>query len=216
MKEYLYFTWNYRSHGGAKAALAMLKRCDLRREAKQDIDVEIDDPDQEPGEIPWTTGCSGCVKLLKEDPRVALLVAELKKVGIQPNPIVYRVFSKKERELAPWVHYAGYTTTVEAGGQTGQKWDFSDACKLCGAGAVPVPPLIAKVDRMPKQGWSSSVPDNLLIVSAAMGKALTAAKLTGFRLEALRIPSKETPDARFFWLRITSEWPTPSATPTCS
>ena len=215
MKDYLYYSWNFHGRGGAKAALAMLQRCDLRREARQETDIEIDDPDAEPGDPAWTTGSSGCVRLAKDDPRTRLLEAELRKVGIEPDPIHYRVWSPAELDAAAWVVYTGYTTMVLAGNLKGQQWNFDGACPECGTGAVPVPPLIVKVDRMPKQGFTTACPSGLVIVTAAVAEALEGAGLTGFCAEPVRTPSREEPDDRFRWLRITSRWPAPSKRATC-
>jgi hypothetical protein len=215
LKDYLYFYWNFHGHGGAKAAMAMLRRCDLRHIAKQNTDIELDDPDADPEDEPWTTGSDGCVKLPADDPRIPLLVAELRKAGIESKPNHYRTWTTKDLEGLSWLAYSGYSTAVEAGGCKGQQWDFHAACPSCGTGAIPVPPIIARLEKMPKQGVTLSVPHGLLIVRKTIATALSKAKLTGFTLELVRTPSRDRPDDRFRWVRITSKWPAPSPRPTC-
>lgn len=214
MKEELYFAWSFDKHGGPKAAMAMLQRCELRHVAKQDVDIEIDDPYGDP-EHPWRTGASGCVRLAKDDPRVPLLVAELRKAGIKPDPFLYRTYTKKELESLPWLQISGSSTMVVAGSVQGQVWDYRRACAMCGAGAIPVPPLITQMSQMSKQGWIVSAPAALVVISRKLGKALTATGLTGFALEEVRLPRRKSADERYWWLRVTSQWPTPKAGPTC-
>ncbi len=214
MKEQIYLVWDF-GRGRGKEALAMLARCDLRKEAKQAIDVEIEDPDLEPDEATWTTGTQGSVKLPKDDPRIPRLLDELARAGVEPSKFHYRIYSPKDLDLEPWIVYHGGTTMVEAGRLKGQRWDFSNACAACGAGAVPAPPLIARCSRLPKCGFTQVVPDGLVIVSKALATAMTRARLTGFALEPIVASIGAKPDDRYRWLRITSHWPAPTPAPLC-
>lgn len=212
MQEYLVIIWNFHGRGGAKAAMAMLRRCDLRHEAQQEIDVPMDDPDTDE---PWLTGSFGSVRLRKDDPRIPMLLKELKAAKVTPSKRVERVYSKADLS-ADWLEVTGCTTMVGSGNLKGQVWDFRRACKECGAGAVPVAPLIVRFDgKPPKQGWSVSAPCGLVVVSAQVAAAIVKAKLTGFTLEAVRTPSKTTIDERYRWLRIPCDWPAPVAGPGC-
>lgn len=212
MQDYVVIIWNFHGRGGAKAAMAMLRRCDLRHEAKQELDVPMDDPDTDE---PWSTGSFGSVRLKKDDPRIPLLLKELKAAKVKPIKRIERVHSKKDLETG-WLSVEGCTTMVGAGNLKGQVWDFKRACKDCGAGAVPVPPLIVRFEgKPPKQGWSVTVPCGLVVVSAEVAAAIMKAKLTGFALEPVRMPSKPAIDARFRWLRISCEWPDPVSRPNC-
>jgi hypothetical protein len=212
MQVYVVVIWNFHGRGGAKAALAMLRRCDLRHEAKQEIDVPMEDPDTDE---PWSTGSFGSVRLQRDDPRLSILLKELRAAKVKPIKRIERVHSKKELG-AEWLEVVGSTTMVVAGNIKGQVWDFKRACSECGAGAVPVAPLIVRFDgKPPKQGWSVSVPCGLVVVSAEVAAALTKAKLTGFTLEPVRTPSKSTVDKRFRWLRVPCDWPEPKAGRKC-
>lgn len=212
MKDFVVIVWNFHGRGGAKAAMAMLRRCDLRHEAKQELDVRMEDPDTDE---PWLTGSMGSVRLPKDDPRIPMLLRELKAAKVTPLKRVERVHSKKDLETE-WLTVEGCTTMVGAGNMRGQVWDFNRACKDCGGGAVPVPPLIVRFEgKPPKRGWSVTVPCGLVVVSADVAAALVEAKLTGFKIEPVRTPSKRAIDPRFRWLRIPCDWPGPVSRPSC-
>lgn len=168
--------------------------CDLRHEAKQELDVRMDDPDTDE---PWLTGSMGSVRLRKDDPRIPKLLEELRAAGVKPLKRVERVHSKKDLQ-AGWLCVEGCTSMVAAGNFQGQVWNFKHACTDCGAGAMPVAPLVVRFDgKASKQDWSVSVPNGLLIVSAEPAKALEKAKLTGFTAEPVRRPSKSEIDPRY-------------------
>jgi hypothetical protein len=204
MQDYLYISWNLHGKGGVKAAQAILQRCDLRHVASQELDVPMDDPDTDE---PWLTGSMGSVRLPREDPRIPRFLEELRRIGEEPFLRNDREYTKKEIASAPWLSFCGGTTSVEAGRRKDQAWDFASVCPTCGSGAVPVPPLIVRFERIPKQGWSAACPFGLIVVSRSLAQTLVDAGLTGFSVEAVRTPSRQEPDDRFRWLRITSIWP---------
>jgi len=206
MQVYVVVIWNFHGRGGAKAALAMLQRCDLRHEAQQEVLLPEGDSDTFVRRMP---GSFGSVRLMDDDPRLPLLLKELKAARVSPIIRNERDYSKKDLE-AQWLKVRGCTTMVLAGNRQGQKWNFKRACKVCGVGAVPVPPLIVQVQgRPPKQGWSVSVPCGLVVVSADLAKILVEAKLTGFVVEPVQRASTGDLDERFRWLRIPCDWPAP-------
>ncbi len=212
MQDYLFVSWNLHDKGGVKAAQAILQRCDLRHVAHQELDVPMDDPDTDE---PWSTGSHGWLRLTKDDPRLPRLFDEFRALGERPFVRLCRVYSRAEREAAPWLVVTGSSTMVEVSAQVEQSWDFTGACPACGAGARPVPPLKLHLSRMPKSGWIFTSPNGFVIVSKALAKVLQTEKLTGFDLATVRSPSRPAPDDRFCWLRATSHWPPPVRTPTC-
>jgi hypothetical protein len=212
MHELIVVIWNFHGRGGARAAMAMLNRCDLRHLARQETPVPSDDPDSH---LPRTPGSFGSVRLRKDDPRLTALLKELRAAGVKPLTRAERAHDASDLQ-SEWLCVEGCTTMVSSGGLKDQKWNFRNACPDCGAGAVPVPPLIVRFDgKPPKQGWSVSVPCGLVIVSAALAAALTKARLTGFSLQPVRPPSRNAIDPRFRWLRIPALWPQPLNRPHC-
>ncbi|MCW5776850.1 MAG: hypothetical protein KIS87_10460 [Phycisphaeraceae bacterium] len=222
MKDFLFVSWDFSGRGGVKAALAMLRRCDLRHVARQRLDIPLDDdPDlteEERGNpspnVPWTTGCDGHVRLTTDDPRLARLLAELERLGIEPFTRVDRVYSKKDLE-APWLRIVGGSMMVGTGNVPGQKWDFSKACRECGAGAIPIAPLAVQgLDRMPKSGWCVTL-GGFIVLEARLAAKLADAELTGFSVEPVRKHTSETAHDRYRWLRIPCKWPEPVERPGC-
>jgi hypothetical protein len=203
MREYVVLSWNLHGKGGAKAALRLLQRCDLRHLARQSVESVVDDPHSEE---PWDTGSYGSVRLLADDPRIALLRSELGAMGEVPSERVERVFTDAERAGADWLVVLNCNSAVAAGRHEGQQWSFRTACRSCGGGAVPVPPLIARLGRMPRGGWVVSAPHELAIVSRAVGERLACASLTGFVLEPVTRSARGAPDPRYLWMRVTAQW----------
>ena len=206
MQIYVVVIWNFHGRGGAKAALAILRRCDLRHEAQQEVLLPEGNDYSYVRRMP---GSFGSVRLKDSDARLPLLLKELRAAKVSPLIRHERAYSKKDLE-AEWLDVRGCTTMILAGNRQGQVWDFKRACKECGTGAVPVPPLIVRVEgKPPKQGWSVSVPCGLVVVSAALASALVSAKLTGFHVEPVQKSSTGQIDDRFRWLRLPCDWPTP-------
>lgn len=203
MKEFVVVIWNLEGKGGSRAAIKMLTKCDLRTVAQQESDKIYDQGTDE-----WVKGGSfGSVRLAKGDPRLKLLLAELKLLREKPITRIERVYSRAERESSPWATWSSSTTMVTAGRHQEQAWDLADACPTCGAGAVPVPPLIVKFEAKKTAGLCAATPFGLLLMTSTVGNALKRARLTGFELEGVRTAKSKTPDATYRWFRITSTWP---------
>jgi hypothetical protein len=107
----------------------------------------------------------------------------------------------------PWhllrIRTAGLLATVNLG----QAYDHSKACPTCGAGAKPVPPLLADLARMGKKPLDHSAHDGQLVTTRELVDAMIGAGLTGFVARSVTRRSSVLPDARFAWLDVTVEWP---------
>jgi len=204
MKEYLAVCWNMIDAGGAKVALRILARCDLRHLAYQEMD-EFFDSDIG-GFVQF--GSFGYVRLPRNDPRLKMLLAELRAAGEEPTTRVERSYSAKDRDAALWLECTGGSTMVVTGRHPEQEWDMSGACPKCGAGAVPVAPLIvAFTGKKNTSGWTASCPYGHILVSVALAERLRRSRLTGFKALPVRTARSKTPDPNWKWLHITSAWP---------
>ena len=101
------------------------------------------------------------------------------------------------------VRTAGLPGTVNLG----QEYDRANACRTCGAGAQPVPPLIADLPRMGKKAIDCTAHDGRLITTRRFADALRATESTGYVERPVRSRGSQQPDVRFVWLDVTSEWP---------
>jgi hypothetical protein len=101
------------------------------------------------------------------------------------------------------VRTAGLLGTINLG----QEYDRANACPTCGAGARPVPPLVADLARMGKKTIDCTAHDGRLIATRRFADVMGAAGITGFAEQPVRSRGNERPDPRFAWLDITAEWP---------
>jgi hypothetical protein len=147
------------------------------------------------------------LSLDEDDPRLSSLLAELRRRGIRTFTRVDRVWSKKELDLAPWLHLRVATAGLAGGNGYGQEYDRSGACEECGAGAIPIPPLVADLPRMGKKHLDATARDGLLVVSAGVADAIGDAALTGVELLPVRSRSPRYPTEGHRWLRIDSVLP---------
>jgi hypothetical protein len=98
---------------------------------------------------------------------------------------------------------AGLLGTVNLG----QAYDRTNACPMCGAGARPVPPLIADLARMGKKAVDCTAHDGQLIATRGFADRLAAAGSSGYVERPVRSRGRERPDPAFVWLGVTAEWP---------
>jgi hypothetical protein len=100
------------------------------------------------------------------------------------------------------VRTAGLLATVNLG----QAYDRTNACLTCGAGARPIPPLIAELSRMGKKVVDCTAHDGRLITTRGFADALRTAGVTGFAEQPVRSRGSERPHPGFVWLDVTAEW----------
>ncbi len=101
------------------------------------------------------------------------------------------------------VRTAGLLATINLG----QAYDRTNACPICGAGARPVPPLLADLARMGKKIVDRAAHDGRLIATRKFADALGAAGSTGFMEQTVRSRGSDRPHPGFVWLDVTAEWP---------
>lgn len=64
--------------------------------------------------------------------------------GEKPRVRIDREYNSKELDSFPWLRLVPRTVGLPGGANLNQPFDFSSACEQCGAGAKPVPPLVAR------------------------------------------------------------------------
>lgn len=196
VKRYKVVIWNFANRGGGSAAMRMLVRCDLRHLAQQDTGGWVYDPGHEEGG--WNSGGFGCVRLEEHDPRLPLLLAELRAAKVRPHVRQELSFSRKERDSAPWLTFTFSTSLVSA--STDQvTWDMDNACPECGAGARIEGDLVLRAWEMPKTGLAVC---GHLIASREVADAVHRAGLTGVRIGRVRRGKKAVLDPRLRWLNV--------------
>jgi hypothetical protein len=143
-----------------------------------------------------------------EDPRVQRLLSELyaqaEKLGDRPFVRLDRVYTKGELDAAEWLVMRTATAGLWGGVDYGQTYDRTEACGTCGAGAVPVAPLLAELGAMGKKRIDHLVYEDHMIVSRDVAEGLTG--LSGFEIAPVKSP-RRPPHMSFAWLKITSSLP---------
>ena len=89
----------------------------------------------------------------------------------------------------------------------GQGYDRANACPTCGAGARPVPPLVADLPRMGKKTIDRTAHDGRVITTRHFSKSLVQLDRTGFTEQPVRSRGNKRPHPGFVWLDVTAEWP---------
>ncbi|MFL5926951.1 MAG: hypothetical protein ACJ77E_08460 [Gaiellaceae bacterium] len=141
------------------------------------------------------------------DARLPDLLAALEALGETPLVRAERTWSKRDLDDCDRLLLRVKTAGLDGGVGLGQAYDRSRACGTCGAGAVPLPPLVADLPRMGRKHIDATAHDGLLVASAALADALVAEGVTGLAVEPVRSRSARYPADAHRWLRVLWEWP---------
>jgi hypothetical protein len=144
------------------------------------------------------------LRLPVQDPRLPLLLDRLRTEGVEPGTRIDREYTADELDAAAWLVLRVATAGLWGGVDYGQTYDFREACQTCGAGAVPIPPLVAELGAMGKKDMDHLVYEGHLIVSLRVVEGL--AHMTGIQPTPVKSP-RRAPDSRFEWLRIPNVLP---------
>jgi hypothetical protein len=106
-----------------------------------------------------------------------------------------------------WLLLRFRTVGVAGGANYDQAFDFSLACRTCGAGAQPLPTLVANLTDMRTKRFAHTAHEGQIIVRKEVAEAFSAAGLTGFSVQPVLHINRDEPDDRYRWLRIESQWP---------
>ncbi len=146
------------------------------------------------------------LRLPVEDERLNTLLTRLRAAGVTPFTRWDREHSQDELDSADWLMMRIATAGLYGGVDYGQSYRFAIACTTCGAGAEPVPPLIAELGKMGKKEIDHLVYEGHVIVTTRVAAALREAGVTGIEPAPVQT-QRRPPSAQHVWLRITSEFP---------
>lgn len=142
------------------------------------------------------------------DPRLPLLVADLERLlGERPLVRAERQYDGAELDATPWLHLRVATAGLLGGVNLDQPYDAAASCRECGAGARPIPPVIADLSRMGRKALDRTAHDGLVIVTNALAAAMEQSDLTGVTFLPARRRSRKESDSGFRVLSIASTWP---------
>jgi len=152
------------------------------------------------------------VTLPATDVRLDRLCQEIQ-ARFEQSPLVRaeRIYSDRELDAREWLLLRVGTAGLMGGINMGQPYDHSHACGECGAGAVPMAPLLADLARMGKKQLDRTAHDGHIVVSQRLAGRIQALGLTGVEINPVQRQRGKEPDSAYRWLRITAEWPPLSA-----
>jgi hypothetical protein len=128
--------------------------------------------------------------------------------GVEPFTRIDREYTQSDLNAAVRLQLRVATAGLYGGIDYGQSYDRANACLTCGAGALPIPPLLAELGGMGKKHIDHLVYEGHFIVSRRLAQGLEG--LTGVELAPVQSP-RRTPDQGFAWLKIHSDLPAMSS-----
>jgi hypothetical protein len=106
-----------------------------------------------------------------------------------------------------WFRLVVRTAGLAGGFNYRQAYDHAGACAVCGAGAIPVGPLVAELSRMGRKLLDRTAHDGHLVVTAGLADTLVGAGVTGVEVRPVRRPHRDVPDPGYRWLHVVFTWP---------
>jgi hypothetical protein len=144
------------------------------------------------------------VRLPTQDVRLRRLLDGLAEREVAPFTRIDREYTETELNAANWLELRVATAGLYGGVDYGQTYERTDACPTCGAGSLPLPPLLVELGGMGRKDVDHLVYEGHFIVSNRVTEGLVG--VTGVELAPVRSPRK-APDPRFAWLKISSVLP---------
>ena len=145
------------------------------------------------------------IELPVGDPRLAALTRELDTSKVDYTVRADRQYSEGFIDRFPWLVLRIKTAGLLGGVNLDQAYDHTGACPTCGAGSVPIAPLLAQTSRMGRKAIDATAHDGHLVVTTALADAIEAGGLSGFALEPVSRSASRDPDPACRWLRILAE-----------
>ena len=145
------------------------------------------------------------VELPVDDPRLTALIRELDAFPVDYSVRAGRRYGERFLDRFPWLVLRTTTVGLHGGVNLGQAYDHAGACPSCGAGSVPIAPLLAESSRMGRKTIDSTAHDGHFVVTALLADAIEAAGLSGFAIEPVSRSADRDPDPAYRWLRIVAE-----------
>ena len=145
------------------------------------------------------------IELPAADPRLAALTRELDAAKVDYSLRADRRYDERFLDRFPWLVVRIETAGLLGGVNLDQPYDHKGACPTCGAGSVPIAPLLAQTSRMGRKAIDATAHDGHLVVTTALADAIEAAGLSGFVLEPVSRRAGRDPDPAYRWLRVVAE-----------
>ena len=194
MQDFLFVSFFLGHHAG-DAAKDLLRQCDL-------LEVAVSAPANRNAWL-GDSHFGVSIRLPSEDEGLKTLLTKLRTRGIAPFTRVDREYTTEELDRADLLLLRIATTGLLGGVDYSQTYDITKACVTCGAGSIPLPPLVADLGSMGKKDIDHLIYEGHLVVSKRLAEAMK--DMTGVSVEPVRSPRRSR--SQFFWLRITSELP---------
>ena len=118
------------------------------------------------------------IRLPENDKRLNVFIKEIEKTGNKPFIRFDREFSLKEMDRFEYMVLVIKTVGLENPSQN-QKYDYSSACKHCGAGVSPIPPMLIPKNSMGKKLIDFTAHNNWLIFKKELAEKVVNIKLSG-------------------------------------
>ena len=149
------------------------------------------------------------MSLDRQDPRWLALTTKLRSIGVDSFVRIDRHWTQSEIAQASLLRLRLATVGLPGGANLpSQAYERTAACPVCGAGAVPIAPLVVELSKMGRKLIDRTAHDGQLVVHRILGDALRSEALTGFEmLPVAPIGRPTVPSADYRWMRIISELP---------
>ena len=147
------------------------------------------------------------VSLRPGDSRLPALIRELESLGEAPSVRAQRSYTERDLDAFEWVLLRIRTAGLLGSMNLEQAYDRSHACATCGAGALPVPPLLAHLGAMGRKALDATAHDDQIVVTRELANSIREASLSGAEFLDVSPGSGRVPSDRFRWLHIAGCWP---------
>jgi hypothetical protein len=147
-----------------------------------------------------------------DDPRVAELgriergLREQNKngIGLYSSWIIWRRYSAAELAQARLLLFQFKAWFEPEGERCGTVYDYSAACKYCGAGRIQVSPLTLVASSIPRKDLAATIARDEWVVSERLARAMHEARVTGAQVDEVRYAENGRAKRKFYQLRIIS------------
>lgn len=147
------------------------------------------------------------VSLPSGDSRVPALIRELESLGEVPLVRAQRSYTERDLDAFEWLVLRIATVRLLGSVNLEQAYDRTHACATCGAGALPVPPLLADLRAMGRKALDATAHDDQMVVTRELADSILEAGLSGAEFLDVSPGPGRIPSDRFRWLHIAGSWP---------
>lgn len=143
------------------------------------------------------------MRLLKDDIRLTLFIKEIERSGGKPLIRYDRVYTPKELNNFDYLVLLIRTARLNNPGRI-QKYDFSEACKECGAGVTLIPPLDLPLNSMGKKLLDCTAHNEWLVLRKQLADKIIKAHLMDISFYPAKVGKNESD---YVWGKIENVLP---------